>query len=74
MLRRTAIISLTLALYFAPAPSSARERPDEPLIPTVREAASPEEGRCATPTGEQPQIPPVGRSLMQHRGRLAAGA
>lgn len=76
MLRRTAIISLTLVLCFAPAPSSARERPDEPLIPTVREAASPEEGiRCATPEpGSRPQIPSVETiRSMQAQGRLAAG-
>jgi hypothetical protein len=80
MLRRTAMICLTLALWSAPTPAPARDRPDEPLfpngVPTVDEAASPDAGlRCATSApANRPEIPSLAtiRSL-QAQGRVGAG-
>jgi hypothetical protein len=81
MLRRTALV-LALISCFAPATTSARTRPDEPLfpngVPTVPETASPDAGiRCAAPEpgGLRLDIPSTDQiRSMQAQGRLSAGA
>src|SRR5258705_13731633 len=81
MLRRTALV-LALLSCFAPATTSARTRPDEPLfpngVPTVPETASPEVGiRCAAPEpgGLRLDIPSTDQiRSMQAQGRVSAGA
>src|SRR5262245_16673013 len=80
MLRRTALALLAL-LCSAPAPSSARTRPDEPLfpngVPIVAESAPPDAGlRCSPPEpgNLRLEIPSVEKiRTMQAQGRLAAG-
>jgi hypothetical protein len=81
MLRRTALV-LALISCFAPATTSARTRPDEPLfpngVPTVPETASPDVGiRCSPPEpgGLRLDIPSTDQiRAMQAQGRLSGGA